>query len=89
MNKSILIAGGLIAAAILLQPIVERLVVKQTTICTETGVRKVSSERNAKEEKPRHRGFGAEPPRSKGKLYEMNVPNEIDKQAQKHEQKRD
>ena len=89
MNKSILIAGGLIAAAILLQPFVERLAVKQTTICTETGVRKVISERNAKIEKSRHKGFGAEPPRSKGKLYEMNAPNEIDKQAQKHEQKRD
>lgn len=93
MNKSILIAGGLIAGAILLQPIVERLVVKQTTICTdictETGVRKVSNERNTKVEKSRHKGFGAEPPRSKGKLYEMNAPIKIDIQAQKGEQEKD
>jgi hypothetical protein len=54
MNKSILVAGGLIAGAILLQPIVARLVEKQTTICTNTGMRQVSSEQDAKQENPLH-----------------------------------
>ena len=83
MNKSILIAGALIAGAILLQPIVARLVEKQTTtICTETGMRQVSGERDAQQENPPHKGFGAEPPRGKGKLYDLNAPNESDMQTQ-------
>ena len=82
MNKSILIAGALIAGAILLQPVVARLVEKQTTICTETGMRQVSSERDAQQENPVHKGFGAEPPRDKGKLYDLNAPNESDTQSQ-------
>ena len=82
MNKSILVAGGLIAGAILLQPIVARLVEKQTTICTKTVMRQVSSEQDAKQENPLHKGFGAEPPRDKGKLYDLNAPNELDRQSQ-------
>lgn len=83
MNKSILVAGGLIAGAILLQPIVARLVEKQTTtICTETNTRQVSSEQDAQQENRRHKGFGAEPPHGKGKLYDINAPNESDKQPQ-------
>ena len=82
MNKSILVAGALIAGAILLQPIVARLVEKQTTIRTETGTRQVNSERNAQQENRLHKGFGAEPPRGKGKLYDLNAPNESDRQPQ-------
>ena len=82
MNKSILVAGGLIAGAILLQPIVARLVEKQTTICTKTDMRQVSNEQDAKQENPLHKGFGAEPPRGKGKLYDLNAPNELDRQSQ-------
>lgn len=82
MNKSILVAGGLIAGAILLQPIVARLVEKQTTICTKTRMRQVISERDARQENPLHKGFGAEPPRGKGKLYDLNAPNELDRQSQ-------
>ena len=82
MNKSILVAGALIAGAILLQPIVARLVEKQTTIRAETGTRQVNSERNAQQENRLHKGFGAEPPRGKGKLYDLNAPNESDRQPQ-------
>ena len=82
MNKSILVAGGLIAGAILLQPIVARLVEKQSTICTKTDMRQVSSEQDAKQENPLYKGFGAEPPRGKGKLYDLNAPNELDRQSQ-------
>ena len=82
MNKSILVAGGLIAGAILLQPIVARLVEKQTTICTKTDMRQVSSEQDAQQENPLHKGFGAEPPRGKGKLYDLNAPNELDRKSQ-------
>jgi hypothetical protein len=82
MNKSILVAGAVIAGAILLQPIVARLVEKQTTIRTETGTRQVNSERNAQQENRLHKGFGAEPPRGKGKLYDLNAPNESDRQPQ-------
>ena len=82
MNKSILIAGALIAGAILLQPIVARLVEKQTTICPETGMQQVRGERDAQQENPPHRGFGAEPPRGKGKLYDLNAPKESDRQSQ-------
>ena len=82
MNKSILVAGALIAGAILLQPVVARLVEKQTTICTKTGMRQVSSEQDAKQENPPQKGFGAEPPRGKGKLYDLNAPNELDRQSQ-------
>lgn len=82
MNKSILVAGGLIAGAILLQPIVARLVEKQTTICTKTDMRQVSSEQDAQQENPLHKGFGAEPPRGKGKLYDLNAPDESDRKSQ-------
>jgi hypothetical protein len=82
MNKSILVAGALIAGAILLQPVVARLVEKQTTICTKTRMRQVISERDARQENPLHKGFGAEPPRGKGKLYDLNAPNKLDRQSQ-------
>jgi hypothetical protein len=82
MNKSILVAGALIAGAILLQPVVARLVEKQTTICTKTRMRQVISERDARQENPLHKGFGAEPPRGKNKLYDLNAPNESDRPSQ-------
>ena len=91
MNRSILIAGGMIAGAILLQPIVTRLVVNQPAICTETGVLQVVAERSSSQKKPIYKGSGAETPRSsgklyeprsKGRLYEISAPNEHGRQAQ-------
>ena len=84
MNKSILIAGTLIAAALLLQPVIKQLTEKQTiTICTEKGALKICSERDALKLNPLYGVFEDEERSDlRFQIEAIHTPNEYQRQFQ-------